>query len=143
MSLDFLFFRLAPAIQFIFKINYIPQELDFKELTSEQYNSFYKKATKEDLANFINKKIFIFLPEDTNAYNRIIDLFGDNLMIVGVDEILAFKAASDYISERCSESGNSFENLSDKLSYLAQILPDAFTQGTPYSIHKTRLRYNF
>lgn len=45
MDFSFLFFKFAPALKFIFQISYIPSiESDFKELTPEQYASYYRQA---------------------------------------------------------------------------------------------------
>ncbi len=48
MDLFFFIFRFAPAMKLIFKISYIPNREDFKELTSEQYQAMYDKLSEED-----------------------------------------------------------------------------------------------
>ena len=42
MDLEFILFKAFPALKFIFKIDYIPCREDFKELTMEQYERYYK-----------------------------------------------------------------------------------------------------
>lgn len=138
VDLHFLFFQLAPALQFIFKISHIPQEVDFKELTPAQYNSFYSKASEEDLNNLAHQRLLAFLPDDARVYNRVVNLYGDDLALVGAKELAAFKYASEYIDKCCNESGREFETLSDKLVYMAQMLPAVFTEGTPYALHGKR-----
>lgn len=57
MDIFFLLFQLAPALKFIFKLSYIPQESDFKELTPSQYASSYRKADEGDLKELKGKKL--------------------------------------------------------------------------------------
>lgn len=42
MDLEFILFKAYPALKFIFKIDYIPCREDFKELTMEQFERYYK-----------------------------------------------------------------------------------------------------
>ncbi len=136
MDFDFLFFRLPAALQFIFKLNYIPCETDFKELTSDQYASFYKNIPEDEINSYDGKKIFVFLPENPQVYNRLIKSFGDNLVIVSESERSTFAEASEFIDNSCDKSGEVFNILSEKLAYVAKILPAQFSEGTPYALHK-------
>ena len=140
MDLDFLFFRLPAALRFIFKINYIPQEADFKELTSEQYATFYNHASDKDLSDVHDQKILAFLPEDPRVYNRLIKSFGDDMVIVSESELVSFAEASEFIDNSCNKSGKIFNTISEKLAYIAQLLPAPFSEGTPYAFHKKATR---
>lgn len=139
MDLHFLFFRLFPALQFIFKLNYIPQEKDFKELTPEQYASFHKKEVdNEELKDLSDKRLYAFLPDDPKVYNRIVEMYGDNLAIIGEEDFASFAKASEYIEMCCSESGRNFDDITSKLGYMATRLPGVFTEGTQYALHGKR-----
>ncbi|MBD5356876.1 MAG: hypothetical protein HDR88_07730 [Bacteroides sp.] len=138
MNLHFFFFQLAPALNFIFKISYIPQDEDFKELTPEQYEAFNQRGSEEDQKNLANQKLFAFLPDDPKVSNHVFKLSGNNLFIVTEEEINAFASASALIDKCCSDSNHHFDSLMDKLTYLRQTMPDVFTEGTPYAIHGKR-----
>ena len=56
-------------------------------------------------------------------------------MIVGDEEISTFERTSEMIDRYCEKSGREFETLTDRLVYMAQVLPDVFSEGTPYTIH--------
>lgn len=131
----FVFFQLGPALQFIFKISYITQRSDFKELTTSQYQSMDQKLSEDDIQNLTNQKVFAFIPDDPKIYNKLTNLYGDNLLVVGDREISAFESAYGLIESYCNDSGREFESLTDKLVYMAQTLPDVFSEGTPYGIH--------
>ncbi len=135
MDLFFLFFQFGTAIKLVFEISYIPQREDFKELTHSQYQAMYTKVPEEDLKTLSNQKILAFLPDDPKVYSKVIKLYGNNLLILGEEEIPTFEATAELIEKYCSNSGRSFESLSDKLVYMAQILPEVFSEGTPYAIH--------
>ncbi len=135
MDLFFLFFRLAPAMKLIFKISYIPTREDFKELTPAQYRAMYAKVPEEDLKALANKKVFALLPDDIKVYNKVVNVYGNDLAIVSEDEVSAFEAAADLIEQYCNNSGKNYDSLTDKLVYMAQTLPSVFSEGTPYAIH--------
>lgn len=137
MDLEFFFFKLGPAIQFIFQIGYIPQESDFKELTPELYESFSMKASEEDIKSFSGHKIYAILPDDQQVWNRMVDAFGENLMILNEEEIEAFTRAAKLFDRCCSESGKDIKTMSDKLVYMARTLPSVFTEDTPYAIYNS------
>lgn len=122
-------------MKLIFKISYIPNREDFKELTSGQYQAMYAKVSEEDLKTLSNQRVFAFLPDDIQVYNRVVNEYGNDLMIVGEDEVSAFEGAAETIERYCTESGRTFKSLTDKLVYMAQTLPDVFSEGTPYAIH--------
>ncbi len=135
MDLDFIFFRLPQALQFMFKFNYIPQKSDFKELTDEQYASFYSQEPA-GIRDSQDQKIYVFLPDEPNVYNRVMNLFGDDLVIVSESELMDFHTASIYIDNLCDKSNRHFESQTEKLTYIARILPDVFIEGTPFFLTK-------
>lgn len=140
MDLFFLLFQAAPALQMIFKLSYIPQREDFKELTPGQYEAMYAKVPEEELKTLADQRVLAFLPDDIQVYNRLINVYGDDLMILGEDEIANFEKVSEMIERYCAKSGRTFESLTDKLVYMAQVLPDVFSKGTPYAIHTSLKR---
>lgn len=135
MDLFFLLFRFGPAMKMIFKIGYIPQRDDFKELTPEQYRAMYLKVPPEDLKELEGKKVVALLPEDPKVYSRMVNEYGNDLLVVSDDEIATFEGAAEIIENYCKDSGRTFSSLSEKLVYMAQRLPDVFSEGTPYAIH--------
>lgn len=142
MDLFFLFFKLGPALKYIFELGYIPQEKDFKELTPEQYAAFHRHADEEDLKEISGKRILTLLPDDIEANNRLVNLYGDQLLVISQDEYDAFVKASEFIDRCCSQSGLTFTNLNDKLAYLAKRLPYVFTEGTPYAFYGKSKSHN-
>ncbi len=46
-----------------------------------------------------------------------------------------FDNAAYNIDLLCSKSGRKFKTLTDKLIYMAQTLPEEFSEDTPYAIH--------
>lgn len=135
VDIFYLCFEFAPAIRMIFNLSYIPQKEDFKELTSLQYDAFRRKANDEDAKSLLNKKILAFLPDDPIVYSRLVNTYGDDLVIVGEDEIGRFADAEYNIDLLCNKSGKKFKKLRDKLIYMAQTLPEEFSEDTPYAIH--------
>lgn len=134
-DLYYLFFKFGPALQFVFKIGYIPQNADFKELTPEQYASYYRQTPKEESDELKGQKLLVFLPDDTSVYNKLVNQYGDQLIIVGENEKSVFSNVSAFINKCCNESGRDFKTLNDKLVYMAKTLPDVFTSETPYAIY--------
>lgn len=135
MDLFLFFSKLAPALRYIFQLSYIPQENDFKELTPEQHDALLKHADDAELKNISEERILTLSPDDVEVKNKLISLFGNQLPIITEDDYIAFTKASEYIDICCNESGLTFNNLNDKLTYLARILPGVFTKGTPYYVY--------
>lgn len=135
MDIFRLFFEVGPAIQFIFKLDYIPQPEDFKELTTEQYAALRRRADSEDIDMDADSRIYVFVPDDPMVYNRLVELNGDNLTIVKEEEIEFFKDAETTINNLCRDCEHHLETLQDKLVYLAGVMPGVFTEGTPYEIY--------
>lgn len=138
MDIGDFFFRLAPALQFVFELSYVPQPEDFKEFTPAQYASFYRQGLDKEMDGDQKQRLFVFLPEDPKAYNRLVEMYGDQLMIVKESEISAFKSVEEFIANCCNDSGQTFDSLSEKLAYIARRIPDVFTEGTPYALCSKR-----
>lgn len=136
MDLDFVFFRLPQALQLIFKLSYIPQGSDFKELTPEQYASFHRQASQNERDIRNDQRIYAFIPDDPHVYSRFVKIFGDDLIILTESECSDFAAASQFIDNMCGESDETFETTNERLAYVARMLPDVFTDGTPYALVK-------
>ena len=135
MDLWFLLFRMGPVMKMIFNIAYIPKREDFKELTPQQYTAFRLKVPESERKYLDNQRILAFLPDDPQVYSRVVKVYGNDLMIVGSEEVEDFYKVRRIIDKYCEESKQIFENDTDKLVYMAKILPDAFSDGTPFVIH--------
>ena len=135
MDLNFLFFELGETLRFIFKVNYIPTRKDFKELTRLQYAAFFATASKEDIALMDNTRLFAFIPDSATVKNQTTEIdLPEHLFIVTEDEIAIFEKTSKFIDHLIKTSGREDINtVSEKLGYIAQILPDVFSKGTSYS----------
>ena len=133
MDLHFFFFQLGPAIELIFNLNYIPQKEDFKELTPELYKKLQQKVSDEEMRNLDHQKILAFMPENEKVFDKALEVYGNNYLIVGDEEVALFERTANVIENYCKESGKSFNTLTDKLKYVASILPDVFSKDTPYA----------
>ncbi len=135
MDLLFLLFQAGPAMRLIFNLCYIPQRSDFKELTHEQYTAMNNGMSEEERSSLTRRRVYALLPDDPKANNKLVTEYGDNLMVLGEDEIAVFESAATMIEDYCQRRGKSFETMNEKLIYMAQMLPDVFSKGTPYEIH--------
>ena len=135
MDLWFLFFKMGPAMNMIFSIGYIPKEEDFKELTPQQYEMFRLKVPGEERRDLENQRILAFLPDNPKVYSRVVKAYGNDLVIVGSEEMDAFERVREIIDNYCSDSKQAFEDETEKLIYMAKVLPNAFSEGTPFTIH--------
>ena len=135
MDLWFLLFRMGPVIKLIFSIGYIPKREDFKELTSQQYAVFRLKVVDGEYKELENQRIFTFLPDDPKVYTRVVKVYGNDLVIVSLEEVETFDNVRNIIDRYCEDSKQVFENDTDKLIYMAKTLPDVFSEGTPFSIY--------
>lgn len=133
MDLHFFFFQLGPAIELIFNLNYIPQKEDFKELSPELYKELRQKVSDEEMRNLDHQKILAFMPENEKVFDKAVEVYGNNYLIVGDEEVALFERTANIIENYCKESGKSFKTLTDKLKYMASILPDVFSKDTPYA----------
>ena len=135
MDLWFLLFRMGPAMKLIFSIGYIPKREDFKELTSQQYAVFRLKVAEREHKELENQRIFTFLPDDPKVYTRVVKVYGNDLVIVSLEEVETFDNVRNIIDRYCEDNKQVFENDTDKLIYMAKTLPDVFSEGTPFSIY--------
>ncbi|MDE5975263.1 MAG: hypothetical protein K2M10_07440 [Muribaculaceae bacterium] len=122
-------------MKLIFSIGYIPKREDFKELTPQQYASFRLKVPESERKDLENQRILAFLPDDPKVYSRLVKVYGNDLVIVGSDEVKSFDEVRKIIDKYCDNSKQSLDNETDKLIYMAKTLPDVFSEGTPFSIH--------
>lgn len=134
MDLEFFFFQLPQALQFIFKLSYIPRDSDFKELTPEQYAAVYCKSTEEIRSKYKDQKIYAFLPDDIQVNNRLVQCFGDDLIILSELERTYVDKTARYIDTLCSGCNEDLKSIPDQLAYVARTLPEEFSQDTPYAI---------
>lgn len=135
MDLRHFFFYSGPALEYIFKMGYIPRETDFQELTEELYAAFRSKASAEDLKKMGEGPIYAFVPDDPQAQSYLTKTFGNNLAIMTSAERSGFSTAVSYIDKECNESGKTFKSDSDKLKYMADRLPAFFSEDTPYAAY--------
>lgn len=135
VDLFFMFLEFGPAIKLIFEISYIPNREDFKELTPDQYKAVYAKMPEEELKTLEGQKVLAFLPDDPQVYSRLYNKHGDNLMVVGSEEVSTFERVAEVIERYCENSKREFKSLTEKLVYMAEVLPDVFSKDTPYALH--------
>ena len=133
MDLQFFFFQLGPALKLIFNLTYIPRKEDFKALPPEFYKDLQQKMPSEELRDLDHQKILVFMPEDEKVFDKAVEVYGKNYLIVGEEEVALFERTADIIENYCKESGKSFNTLTDKLKYVASTLPDIFSEDTPYA----------
>ncbi|MDE6027793.1 MAG: hypothetical protein K2G23_06970 [Muribaculaceae bacterium] len=119
----------------IFKIGYIPKREDFKELTPQQYVAFRIKVPESERKELEKQRILAFLPENPKVYARVVKVYGNDLVIVGSEEVGTFEKVREIIDKYCEDSKHVFESETDKLIYMAKTLPDVFSEGTPFAIH--------
>lgn len=116
--LDILF-NIAPKITFIFKMGFEPKEEDFFELTEEQYVRF--EAEGEE----ITTKWYLWMPKDYSIQNNEIITVNEK------DKVDLLKAAKK-IESYCNNEYKIFKNYEEKLYYVANFLPEEFSQGTKF-----------
>lgn len=121
MNLQDLFFGVGPAIQAIFQLGFLPDEEDFCELTYEQYQAYFKQH------GYTKEKVYMLIPVNPTNYNKIA---ADDVFSVTESQKQYFKAASEMIDRFCKDK--SFDTYESKLHYVAPLLPDVFSEGTPF-----------
>ncbi len=80
-----------------------------------------------------HQKILAFMPENEKVFDKALEVYGNNYLIVGDEEVALFERTANVIENYCKESGKSFNTPTDKLKYVASILPDVFSKDTPYA----------
>ena len=133
MDLQFIFFQIGPPIKLIFNLNYIPQKGDFKELNYDFYKKLQHKMSAAEMQIVENQKLFAFIPEDEKIFNKAVEVYGKNYLIFGEEEIDLFEKTVNVIDNFCKQSGKSFDTLTEKLKYVASVLPDILSKDTPYA----------
>lgn len=121
-AFDLLFGPVGPALIYIFKIGYIPNQDDFLELTEQQYAAYFKQCGDT------NERIFMFAPQKSNLLN---DDYNE-ISCLRESDIEGFKAAIDLIQHYCSKEDKVLNTTEEKLRFMASRLPKAFTEGTSY-----------
>jgi len=118
-DLHYLLFNIAPKITFIFKMGFEPKVEDFFELTEDQY------ARLEAEGEEITTKWYFWLPKDYSIQNNEIITVNEN------DKVDLLKAAIK-IESYCKNEHKIFKNYEEKLYYVANFLPEEFSQGTKF-----------
>jgi hypothetical protein len=117
------------ALRAVFQFGYIPKREEFYELTPEQYDKYYASAPNEPR----DEKIFMLLPHDMQKYN---ELAAGDVYVCTENELSYFDNIEVMLDRYCANSAKKFETLEDKLYYVAQFVPDVFTEDTKFSRHK-------
>lgn len=121
MNLHDLFFGVGPAIKMIFQLGYLPKEEDFCELTYEQYQAYFKQL------GYTEEKVYMLIPTNPEAYKRVA---ANDVSCLKESEKQHFQSASEMIDKYCEDK--SFDTFDSKLQYVATLLPDVFSKGTPF-----------
>ncbi|WP_303005149.1 hypothetical protein [Bacteroides congonensis] len=120
---DLMFGSVGSALNFIFRIGYIPVESDFLELTEEQYAAFFRQCGET------TSKIYMFAP--SNSCYSLDDDYNE-ISCLDEDDLQGFLDAAELILQYCDKSNRSFKTTKEKLRYMASALPEAFSKDTPY-----------
>ena len=121
-------FSTLDGVKIIFKLGYIPQDDELYELTCEQYQSYYDTMEEDDDISR-DTKVYMILPKDTQKY---VELAGDDVYTLTEIDISYMRKAEQIIEKYCVQSGKIFNNLEEKLYYVASVLPPVASQGTKY-----------
>ena len=125
-------FGAGPAVIEIMKLGFMPKDSDFYELTSEQYESFYKTE------GYTDEKVFVLLPQENR---RIVNSDFNEIMVFSESDIATMKRGWQIVECFCERSGREFSSEYEKLEYAASKLPSVFSAGTPFEYaHETQLR---
>ena len=74
-------------------------------------------------------KVYMILPKDTQKY---VELAGDDVYTLTEIDISYMRKAEQIIEKYCVQSGKTFNNLEEKLYYVASVLPPVASKGTKY-----------
>ena len=121
-------FSVLTGVKAIFKLGYIPENDEFYELTSEQYKAYYDRMGKDDDTP-PDAKIFMLLPKDMQKYK---ELASEDVFVITESELYFVRKAEELIEIYCADSGKTFDNLDEKLYYVASVLPNVASKGTKY-----------
>lgn len=113
----------------------MPKDSDYFELTSEQYESYYKTE------GYTDEKIYVLLPQDNR---RIVNADYNELMVFSESDIETMKRGWQIVESYCKQSGRDFSSEYEQLEYAASKLPSVFSHGTPFEYaHETKLRVSY
>ena len=112
-------FEVIPAIVQVFQLGYLPAEDEFYELTPEQYEKFYAEVKRT------NERLFMLLPKDPRFQTE-----SREIGVVTEAQISWFKRAGEIIERYCKDSGKTFRDFDEKLSYCATVMPEVFSAGS-------------
>ena len=119
-----LIFNVGPAIQVMMKMEYIPKESDFLELTPEQYMQYFKSNADT------GEKLFALLPPNHEVVYD--DIGAHDIPIVTGKEKQSMLNASKVIDDYCESAKYPLPDDEAKLRFAAARLPDVFSKGTKF-----------
>jgi hypothetical protein len=120
-------FSTFAGVQVIFKLGYVPQDDEYYELTPEEYDKFYATMDTDGISP--DEKIYMLLPNDTQKYSEVA---AEDVFVFTEKNISAIKQAAQLIEQYCEESGKTFKDYEEKMSFAATLLPDFVLKGTIY-----------
>jgi hypothetical protein len=125
-------FEDIPAIGKIFEMGYLPADDEFYELTPEMYQKYYAEVEKTE------ERLFMMLPK-----NPMYQTSSHEVGIITERQISWFKRAGEIIERYCKDSGKTFKDFEEKLTYCAALMPEEFSRGTKFRrnlLHEVKTR---
>ncbi len=114
-----LFFNTGPAISAIFQLGFEPKEEYFYELTNEQYEQL--KADGEDITD----TWYMILPKEYKHQTY-------EVITVNEQQKNSLLKAASVIENYCKDNDRLFNNYTDKLKYVSNLLPPVFTKDSKF-----------
>jgi hypothetical protein len=112
------------ALMFIFKLNHVPTESEYYELTHEQYQRYFEQC------GYTSERVFMLIPDNQQDFR---ELGTDDVYCLTESEKHEFKNAVRVIDHFCAiATDTEFHTFEDKLRYMARILPSVFSKGSRY-----------
>ena len=124
MNLFDLLFGGGRAIQVIFELGYIPDRKDFLELTPQQYMSYHEKT-----GDYGKEKLYALIPSDSKA---IAQQTFNELLIFSENEVEDMMKGRQIIENYLHKADKTFDNDTERLAFVANQLPDVFSEGTKF-----------
>lgn len=117
--LEDMFFYTGPGIQALFRMGFIPQEGEFRDMTEEEYQEFRKEYPEP-----LEEKLLV-------ARNR--DKYGDadKLIFITEFQLGQLMRAATHLNNLVS--GETFEDDEAMLHRVSRLLPPVFTEGTRFA----------
>jgi len=122
-----LLFGAGPALVEIYKMGFRPKEEDFLEMTTEQYEKYYK--SEKDTG----EKVYLYLPKNPKEYDAIAS--DSEVIVVTESDIDMFRRGWQIVENYCKKEGMEDASDEEKLACAAAFLPDVFTRGTRFEIY--------